>query len=123
VNAEENFLKIAFCHPNIVDFIGSFTVSHHRIQIFELLLGGSLARRIDDKEAVKGCFNDLEIAKTIQQISSGLKFMHAKKIYRRDIKPDNIMFADPSFDTIKIIDFNVIGFGLQTQEAVSTCID
>ena len=36
-----------------------------------------------------------------------LKELHAAQIMHRDIKPDNIMFKDCSYEKLKIIDFGL----------------
>lgn len=48
-------------------------------------------------------------AALFQQIASAVEYAHLKKIYHRDLKPDNIMVANPGTrsELIKIIDFGI----------------
>lgn len=48
-------------------------------------------------------------AALFQQIASAVEFAHLREIYHRDLKPDNIMVANPNSraELVKIIDFGI----------------
>lgn len=89
-------------HSNIIQIIDVGKFNNHHYIIMEYLRE-SLKDRM---KANPGGNIEPQIAlKIVQAIMGALKFAHSRKIYHRDIKPDNIMFrAD---NTPVLVDFGV----------------
>ncbi|KTG43783.1 hypothetical protein cypCar_00009179, partial [Cyprinus carpio] len=53
----------------------------------------------------------LQIRSSVRQLLEGISYLHQHDILHLDIKPDNILMADPSSDQIRICDFgNAVKF-------------
>lgn len=79
---------------------------HHFFMVFELVEGGNLQEFIDLRDGGKLQLN--EAACVVRDLAEGLKFLHAKGIVHRDMKPDNILCCDGKFASpCKIIDFDL----------------
>lgn len=50
----------------------------------------------------------------MSQIINGVAVCHSKGIIHRDLKLENILFSDKDKKTIKIVDFGIAGFCLNT---------
>lgn len=80
--------------------------SQHFFMVFELVEGGNLQELLDDRDGGKLSVN--EAACVIKDLAEGLKFLHAKGIVHRDMKPDNILCCSDEFASpCKIIDFDL----------------
>ena len=53
----------------------------------------------------KCAFNKRQLKSVSRQVCAGLKFMRNKGIIHCDIKPENILFTDNTYNKVKIIDF------------------
>jgi calcium-dependent protein kinase len=49
-------------------------------------------------------FNEVEAAKIMKQVLSGVNYLHKNGIVHRDLKPENIMFDS---GVLKILDFGI----------------
>eukprot|EP01012_Entosiphon_sulcatum_P007183 TRINITY_DN13590_c0_g1_i1.p1 TRINITY_DN13590_c0_g1~~TRINITY_DN13590_c0_g1_i1.p1 ORF type:complete len:396 (-),score=41.94 TRINITY_DN13590_c0_g1_i1:100-1287(-) len=86
-------------HPNIVRLHGFSISSEKGYIVMELMPGGSLAQRLREF----GAFPEPVAAHYLQQILSGLAFLHERGVIHRDIKPMNLLLtADGS---VKLADF------------------
>eukprot|EP00550_Attheya_septentrionalis_P003731 CAMPEP_0198281010 /NCGR_PEP_ID=MMETSP1449-20131203/1035_1 /TAXON_ID=420275 /ORGANISM="Attheya septentrionalis, Strain CCMP2084" /LENGTH=725 /DNA_ID=CAMNT_0043976623 /DNA_START=130 /DNA_END=2307 /DNA_ORIENTATION=+ len=87
-------------HPHIVRPIETFL---HRRQLFvvmELCSGGDLYSRDP--------YTEVEAARIIGNVLSAIAFMHSKNVTHRDLKYENIMFANSSPNSeVKLIDFGL----------------
>ena len=100
-------------HPNVVAFRGV----HHDSQFIyiemELLSGGALssllaARRLSEEEA----------AAIMRDVLSAVSYLHKRAVLHRDLKPDNILFADETLTTVKVTDFGLSAkFGQRVYDA------
>ncbi|MDR3549477.1 MAG: protein kinase [Candidatus Pacebacteria bacterium] len=81
----------------------SFEDDHKFYIVMELMHGENLMSYITHKP--QSSFNEKTVASIIKQVLSGLCNCHANNIAHRDIKPDNIMFADKECTQVKLIDF------------------
>eukprot|EP00047_Mylnosiga_fluctuans_P018588 m.72663 g.72663 ORF g.72663 m.72663 type:complete len:461 (-) comp7692_c0_seq1:4143-5525(-) len=64
--------------------------------VMELMEGGELFTRIEDKIAKQGYFSEAEAGALIKMMSSAVMHLHALGIAHRDLKPENFMFRDRS---------------------------
>jgi serine/threonine protein kinase len=87
-------------HPHIVRPIETFDYKHQIFIVMELCCGGDLYARDPYTEA--------EAARIATSILSAVSFMHSKHISHRDLKYENILFANTSLQAeIKLIDFGL----------------
>lgn len=98
-------LHLQFCHPNIAWLHESVEAESYQALIIEYLAGGTLA---DYLKQIGGRMS-LEAACLLGvHLCDGLEHMHDIQIIHRDIKPDNLLFADPNdLTSIRIADFDV----------------
>jgi serine/threonine protein kinase len=99
-------------HPNIIRFYESFWYDKKFCIVMEFADGGSLQEKISDK------LNQNQILAILVQLLEGLKYLHERKIFHRDLKPDNLLFVKGQ---LKIADFGMakamdqtMGFGVTT---------
>ena len=90
-------------HPHVVK-IFSFGSDHGQFYlVMELVDQGSLDDSIEQRKQLP----EAEVLQTAIQVAKGLEAAHAKGLIHRDVKPANILFADPA--TAKIVDFGLAG--------------
>jgi len=98
-------------HPNIMQLHEIIEDSTSLHIITELCQGGELFDRIQRQTKKKdgyGCFPESYAAFLINQVLSGVSYIHDKLIIHRDLKPENFLFTTPSeYSRIKIIDFGL----------------
>lgn len=94
-------------HPNIVEFIDSFTdVGNNVYVVTEYCNYGSLEQYIGGKKYPGILLNEEEIKSLIIQLKEGLKFLLANNILHRDLKPQNILLhKEGDVLLVKIADF------------------
>ncbi len=90
-------------HPHVVK-VFSFGSDHGQFYlVMELVDQGSLDDSIEQRKQLP----EAEVLQTAIQVAKGLQAAHAKGLIHRDVKPANILFADPG--TAKIVDFGLAG--------------
>lgn len=109
LEAEISIMKL-LDHPNIVKLYEVFEDYVHIHLVMERCTGGELFNRIVEEE----CFSERQAAAIMQQVMSGLLYLHRKQVCHRDIKPENFLLQVPGRRwcpveqcVIKIIDFGV----------------
>eukprot|EP01114_Cavostelium_apophysatum_P013042 TRINITY_DN3074_c0_g1_i1.p1 TRINITY_DN3074_c0_g1~~TRINITY_DN3074_c0_g1_i1.p1 ORF type:complete len:1759 (-),score=507.44 TRINITY_DN3074_c0_g1_i1:20-5296(-) len=111
VSAEVDLLS-RIDHPNIVRCYETFETLAHLYIVLELCSGGTLTAEVKSN----GTFPEATCAKVIYQMLDALRYLHnVMKISHRDLKPDNVLFADDTKKSIRIVDF---GFSKDTQGQV-----
>ncbi|EOD21782.1 protein kinase, partial [Emiliania huxleyi CCMP1516] len=92
-------------HENTLRFYDAFWHDSEDGRLFvivtELLTGGSLAEKI----AAAPPLHPPEVATLMQQVASGLAYMHSLNLQHRDLKPANVMLD--ATGRAKIIDFGL----------------
>lgn len=92
-------------HPNIVSLIDLFENSEYIFIVMDYYKGGDLTNYL---KRHKYKLTEEQVAKLINQIASGIKYLHEYGIVHRDLKPDNIMLSDLSDEpNVKIMDFGL----------------
>lgn len=87
-------------HPNIVRAIETFEFKGKISTVMELCSGGDLYSREPYTEA--------EAARILSSILSAITYMHSRNISHRDLKFENVLFANGSpMSDIKLIDFGL----------------
>ena len=102
---ESSRLQYQFCHPNIASFHEYFEVDHFQIIAIEYLKGGTLQQLL--KEV--GGKVSVDVACLIgAHLADGLAHMHDLQVIHRDLKPDNVIFAETGdLSSVRIADFDV----------------
>ena len=108
---QEARLTAAINHPHVVQV---YSAGHAHDQIYlvmELVDHGSL----DDLMAQHPCVPEARVLRAGIQVAKGLQAAHEKGLIHRDVKPANILFANP--ETAKIGDFGLAVTAGQDAEA------
>lgn len=91
----------AINHPHVVKVYGSGVAEGQFFIAMELVPHGSL----DDLITLQGRVSEMQVLSVAIQIAGGLEAALAVGMIHRDIKPGNILFADPH--TAKLVDFGL----------------
>ena len=98
IQAEIDLLK-ALSHPNVIQYMGTEYTTTHFYIFLEYAEGGSL-RQLYLKH---GAFDEVLVQYFLNQILSGLHYLHLKGIAHRDIKGANILITEDGI--AKLADF------------------
>ena len=100
--AEYNIL-LSLDHPNTVRVVDTFADYNNKLYIVtEQCSGPELLERI----MAKGSHNEEQACKYIRQVLQGLCYLHSNGVLCRDLRPENLQFADSSEDSLlKICEF------------------
>lgn len=100
--ASEVQILASLSHPHVVAFRG---VHHDPCYIYiemELLSGGSLSTLLAKKR-----LSEEEAATIMRGVLAAVSYLHKRAVLHRDLKPDNILFADESLASVKVTDFGL----------------
>ncbi|KAL4469354.1 hypothetical protein ABPG72_005990 [Tetrahymena utriculariae] len=100
VAREIHILKI-LRHPNIIQLYEIIETQKQLYLIMEYAQGGELFDYIVKNQKI----NERESCKYIQQILSGVEYLHNLNIAHRDLKPENLLLDHQK--NIKIVDFGL----------------
>jgi 5'-AMP-activated protein kinase, catalytic alpha subunit len=100
VAREIHILKI-LRHPVVVQLYEIIETEKELYLIMEYARGGELFEHIVSHQRIK----EREAAKLLQQILSGIEYLHKLGICHRDLKPENLLMDD--YNNIKIVDFGL----------------
>jgi serine/threonine protein kinase len=105
VRAEAAVLKTLIQSAFVVQLIGLYESNLNSILVTEYLAGGDLVTRTAPDEY---CLTERKCQIFVRQIVRGVQFIHSQGIIHLDLKPFNIMFANPMDDyNLRIIDFGL----------------
>eukprot|EP01114_Cavostelium_apophysatum_P013883 TRINITY_DN3462_c0_g1_i3.p1 TRINITY_DN3462_c0_g1~~TRINITY_DN3462_c0_g1_i3.p1 ORF type:complete len:1224 (+),score=375.16 TRINITY_DN3462_c0_g1_i3:746-4417(+) len=90
-------------NSSIIRFYEKFENDEELSIVLELCQGGSLK----DDVKMHGKYTENQTATVIYQILEALHGIHEEGIAHRDLKPDNILFADKERKNIRVIDFGL----------------
>jgi len=116
---ELEILKTLPPHPHIVQMVDAFEEGDWFLLVLELVGGGDLFTVLTSRSQSR--LQDREAAFVLQQLLSGLAFLHGRGVLHRDLKLENILVASERqarplvFYTVKITDFGLskaVGAGL-----------
>ncbi|XP_060543834.1 striated muscle preferentially expressed protein kinase isoform X2 [Pantherophis guttatus] len=88
-------------HERIVYFHDAFEKRNALIIVTELCTGEELLERIARKSSV----SESEIRCYMRQVLEGICYLHRNGILHLDIKPENLLLAEPGSDQVRICDF------------------
>jgi len=102
-------------HPNIVQLFEVFKNKRKFWIVQELCSGGDLSSRLPDS-------TEEDVVTVTEQILRGITYMHARNMCHRDIKLENIMYADMSPESeVKLIDFGLSNKFTKGQKMQKAC--
>jgi serine/threonine protein kinase len=96
-------------HLNCVQLFEVYESKHQIILVLELVRGGELLKRIQKLKK----YTEAHAAKLVNDIVSGLDYLHSKNIIHRDLKPENLLLTSTKGDGINGI-VKITDFGLST---------
>ena len=89
----------SFTHPNILSALDFFTEEGIPVIVYQLCescLEKELTARkltnLNNKVKTSRLFSDPELSKIVDQVASGLEYIHSCGIVHNDIKPSNVVF-------------------------------
>ncbi|XP_062972873.1 striated muscle preferentially expressed protein kinase isoform X2 [Elgaria multicarinata webbii] len=88
-------------HERVVYFHDAFEKRNALIIVMELCTGEELLERIARKSSV----SESEIRSYMRQVLEGVSYLHHHGILHLDIKPENLLLAEPGSDQVRICDF------------------
>ncbi|EGR28392.1 protein kinase domain protein [Ichthyophthirius multifiliis] len=100
VAREIHILKI-LRHPHIIQLYEIIETSKYLYLIMEYAIGGELFDYIVTNQRV----NEKESCKFMQQIISGVEYLHKLNIAHRDLKPENLLLDHEK--NLRIVDFGL----------------
>jgi serine/threonine protein kinase len=116
---EANIMK-DLNHINIVKYLGYFESGNNIYIVMEYLNGGTLKQYIENN---KDKINENISRIIIKQILSALSYLHYTcNICHRDVKPENIMFAEKdNINSIKLLDFGLSTDNFESKNYLLNC--
>jgi serine/threonine protein kinase len=108
----ETYSLLRLTHPNIIEYIESFTKDEYLWIVYEFCNKGSLKSIL----GTSGPFDELKAIEVTRDICSALCAVQEHGLVHRDVKPDNILFKE---DTVKLADF---GFCVQEGNATKSLV-
>jgi serine/threonine protein kinase len=88
-------------HPNIIQLFEVFKKRRKMWIVMELCTGGDLTKRMN-------AMTEMNVAIVMKQILQAISYMHNRNVCHRDIKLENILYADSSPDAaVLLIDFGL----------------
>eukprot|EP00092_Neocalanus_flemingeri_P033572 GFUD01036497.1.p1 GENE.GFUD01036497.1~~GFUD01036497.1.p1 ORF type:complete len:690 (+),score=174.45 GFUD01036497.1:62-2131(+) len=105
VRTEAAILQRLIQSAFIVQLVGLYESNLNSVLVTEYLSGGDLVTRTASDDY---CLTEKKCQVFIKQIVRGLQFIHTQGIIHLDLKPFNVIFANPDDDyNLRIIDFGI----------------
>eukprot|EP00092_Neocalanus_flemingeri_P028870 GFUD01031348.1.p1 GENE.GFUD01031348.1~~GFUD01031348.1.p1 ORF type:complete len:678 (-),score=184.77 GFUD01031348.1:119-2152(-) len=105
VKVEAEVLRDLIQSAFVVQLVGLYESSLNCVLVTEYLAGGDLVTRTAADEF---CLTERKCQIFIRQLVRGVQYIHSQGIIHLDLKPFNIMFANPDDDyNLRIIDFGL----------------
>ncbi|CBZ50356.1 putative CAM kinase (incomplete catalytic triad) [Neospora caninum Liverpool] len=100
----EVFLLSSLSHPNIIRLVDAYEDKHNLYYVMEKCDGGELFEHIVRRKH----FDEHGASRLCRQMLLALEYLHAFNIVHRDVKAENFLFRDQSFDSsLILIDFGM----------------
>jgi len=104
VFAEMNVLR-SLRHPHIVALLETFNLPDKLCIVMEFCRGGELKNLVD----TEGPLSEDRAYSIAIQICEAMRFCHNSSVVHRDLKMENLLFADSMQLMIKVVDFGIAG--------------
>jgi len=92
-------------HPSIIKLKNAFIIDSCLISIMEFASGGELKDYLYER----GRLSETEARLLFIQMLSAVNHCHSLRVIHRDLKLENILFADLGHRKIKVVDFGIAG--------------
>lgn len=106
---QESTILKTFNHANIVGMLDSFEDFRNFFIVLELLQGGKLKDYLFNATLCPKLFES-DVAYILQNVLTGVQYVHGQHYCHRDLKCDNVMFLNQSpipQNSAKLIDFGL----------------
>lgn len=104
-------------HSKLIRLCEAYEDTDKIVQILEYLPGGELFERIIDCTYI--ALTEVDIAGFIEQLLTGLSYLHNCNIVHLDIKPENIVCQNQETFDLKLVDF---GLARRIDSKKDTCV-
>jgi len=104
ISREALYLQ-SFKHRNIVKFINSYVYENQFYTVMECALGGELNAYLEKEKYL----SEYEARRVFKQLHEAVKYIHAKNVVHRDLKPNNILFLDEKRENV-IVSSQIINY-------------
>lgn len=102
--SEMNVLR-GLHHPNIVSLLETFILQDSLCIVMEYCSGGELKTALKEN----GPMEEEKVYSIGTQLCDAIRYCHNANVIHRDLKLENILFADTRRITIKVVDFGIAG--------------
>ena len=92
-------------HPNILRLVEAKQIEGFFVIISEFLPGKNLEQVILEKKEKEEAFSESEVSAITRQLLLALEYCHDQGVMHRDVKPENIVFAEDG--SAKLVDFGM----------------
>jgi len=117
VTAEVEFMRECKGQPWFVQLYDFLDTSHKFYLLLELCDGGNLE---DAARSLNDGLSEARCAAFMQQLLSGIAFLHSRKICHRDIKPQNAMLLGDARDSSSRLRLGDFGIAVRLGEKLLT---
>eukprot|EP01083_Nonionella_stella_P035137 95983_1 len=94
-------------HPGIMKIVDFYEDAACVHIITEMYTGGELFDAVINNTTEHGCLPEFAAVEIIKSLLEAVRYLHDNDIVHRDIKAENILFADEECSSIKLIDFGL----------------
>ncbi|EZG65883.1 putative calcium-dependent protein kinase [Gregarina niphandrodes] len=107
IEAEVTVLK-SLDHPNVIKILDVYEDYHNLYIVQDLCTGGELLKRLSQAHERAKLLTEKYVREIMNQVLKALAYIHEMNVVHKDLKPENIMFADKGVHSeIKVIDFGL----------------
>ena len=114
--AREILIMQQLKHPNIVELVEVLETSTKLHLVLEYMEGGEVYEYVDRM----GPMNEAYAKLIVGQVASALGYCHANGVSHRDVKLQNILFADKEYMAVKLSDFGMSSMDVSDKSILAT---
>ena len=114
--AREILIMQQLKHPNIVELVEVLETSSKLHLVLEYMEGGEVYEYVDRM----GPMNEAYAKVVVGQVAAALAYCHANGVSHRDVKLQNILFADKEYMAVKLSDFGMSSMDVSDKSILAT---